>query len=130
MKLLAIRFVSTVVCLQLACTESTQAPAKTVWVLFEVGYSFQNDLVTLLLDDKLLLESRITTNDVVSLAWSSGFRELSNDSHSLYFALVEYGVHDTYRIDLSNDTSTVIINYDKSIRQIRFDQFRGRRLRD
>jgi hypothetical protein len=113
-----------------ACTESTQAPPKRVFVLFEVGYSFQNDLVSLLLDDKPLLESRITTNDVLSLAWSSGFKELSNDSHSLYIALVEYGAHDSYKIDLSNDTSTVVINFDKPTRQIRFQQFKGRMLRD
>ena len=130
MKPPAICFVAMMVCLQLACTESTQPPAKRVLVVFEVGYSFQNDLVTLLLDDKPLLESRITTNDVLSLAWSSGFKELSNDSHSLFVALVEYGAHDTYKLDLSNDTSTVVINFDKPTRQIRFQQYKGRMLRD
>ncbi|HCA81867.1 MAG TPA: hypothetical protein DEP53_19215 [Bacteroidetes bacterium] len=127
---ISLLFVSIILCLPCACNESTQSPARTVLVLFEIGSSFQNDLVTLLLDDKPLLESRITTNDVLSLAWSSGFKELSNDSHSLYFAVADYGVHESYKIDLTTDTSTVVISLNKSAKQISFQQFKGRMLRD
>lgn len=111
------------------CNESTQPATKEVLVLVDVESDFQNDLVTLFLDDKTLLESRITTNYVLSLAWSSGFLKLSNDRHSLYFAVNEFGVRDSYNVDLTNDTSTVAIRFDRSTRQIHFQQFKGRLLR-
>jgi hypothetical protein len=130
MRRIPLFLIAVAVCLQLDCSESTQPTAKEVYVLVEIESVFQNDLVTLLLDNKTLLESRITTNDVLSLAWSSGFMKLSNDSHSLYFAVIEFGTHDRYNIDLTNDTSTVAIRFDKSTSQIHFQQFKGRLWRD
>ena len=119
-----------VVVLQSGCRESTQPSAKDVYIAFDVESAFQNDLVTILLDDKTLLESRITTNYTVSLAWSSGLKKLSSDHHSLYFSAVEYGVHNSYNVDLANDTSTVTIRFDKLTKQIRFQQYKGRLMRD
>lgn len=116
--------------LQSGCTETTPSSGKEVFVSFEVESAFQNDLVTLLLDSKTLLESRVTTNYTVDLAWSSGLQKLSDDNHMLYFAVVEFGAHNTYAIDLTNDTSTVTINFDKATKQIRFQQYKGRLFRD
>jgi hypothetical protein len=112
------------------CNQSTESNAKEVFVSIEVESAFQNDFVTLLLDSKTLLESRITTNYTVDLAWSNGLQKLSNDSHMLYFAVAEFGAHNTYQIDVANDTSTVTINFDRSTRQIRFAQYKGILLRD
>ncbi|MCX6134295.1 MAG: hypothetical protein NTU47_10830 [Ignavibacteriales bacterium] len=116
--------------LQLGCHESTQPSLEEIAVLIELESAFKNDLVTLTLDNKMLLESRITTNDVLSLAWSSGFLKLSKESHSLHFAVVEFGAYVGYTIDLSNDTSTVAIGFDRSSKQIHLQQFKGRLLRD
>jgi hypothetical protein len=112
------------------CNESTQPNAKEVFVSIEIESAFQNDLVRLILDNKTLLESRVTTNYTVSLAWSSGLRPLSNDAHSLYFEAIEYGAHNSCSIDLTNDTSTVTISFDRSRNQVIFRQFKGRLLRD
>lgn|GEM_PF-2856722 len=123
-------FTLMVVFLQLGCHESTQPSLEEITVLFEVESAFKNDLVTLTLDSKILLESRITTNDVLSLAWSSGFIKLSNESHSLHFSIIECGAHGSYNIDLTNDTSTVAIRFDRSSKQIHIQQFKGGVLRD
>jgi hypothetical protein len=112
------------------CNQSTESNAKEVYVSIEVESAFQNDLVTLLLDSKTLVEAQVTTNYTVDLAWSSGLQKLSNDNHVLYFAVVEYEAHKTYEIDLTNDTSTVTINFDRATKQIRFVQYKGILLRD
>jgi hypothetical protein len=123
-------YIFIVVALASGCSETNQPSEKDVYVAFDVEYDFQNDLVTILLDDKTLLESRITTNHVLSLAWSSGLKKLSRDPHSLYFGLLEYGAHNAYNIDLTNDTSTVTIRFNRSTSQIQFQQYKGRLLRD
>jgi hypothetical protein len=130
MKPMSLAFFALVVFWQSGCTESTQSNANDVYVSFEVESAFQNDLVALLLDSKTLLESRVTTNYTVGLAWSSGLQKLSRDNHMLYFSVIEYGAHNTFDIDLTNDTSTVTINFDKSTKQIRFVQYKGILLRD
>jgi hypothetical protein len=124
-------FLAAVLCsLQQGCNESNQAEPTNVFVIIDVEMTFQNDLVSLVLDGKPLLESRITTNNVVSLAWSSGFLELSNKAHSLTFSVVEQGVTGGFNIDLSNDTSTVAIRFNRSSKQIQFQQYKGRLWRD
>jgi hypothetical protein len=129
MKATLFSVIAFVVSWQSGCSEATQSTANEVFVSFEVESAFQNDLVTLHLDNETLLESRVTTNYSISLAWSSGLRRLSNDTHFLYFEAIEYGAQNGYRIDLTNDTSTVTINFDKSTKQIRFQQYKGRLLR-
>jgi len=130
MKSMLLSLIALVVSWQSGCSESTQSNAKDIFISIEVESAFQNDLVTLLLDGKTLLESRVTTNYTVSLAWSGGLQKLSNDNHMLYFAVIEYTAHNTYEIDLKDDTSTVTINFDKSTKQIRFQQYKGILLRD
>jgi hypothetical protein len=130
MKPILIFLIVLVISWQSGCNESTEPTAKDVFVSLEVESAFQNDLVTLLLDDRTLLESRVTTNDVISLAWSSGLQKLSNGNHWLYFAVIEYGAEGGCRFDVADDTSTVTINFDKSTRKIRFQQYKGILLRD
>jgi hypothetical protein len=122
--------IALVVSWQSGCSESTQSTAKDVYVSFEVESAFQNDLVTLLLDSKTLVEARVTTNYTVGLAWSSGLQKLTSENHTLYFSVIEYAAHNTYKIDLANDTSTVTINFDRATKQIRFVQYKGILLRD
>ena len=130
MKLRVLSLIVLAILLQSGCSESTQPNAKDVYVSIEVESAFQNDLMTLLLDSKTLVEAQVTTNYTVDLAWSSGLQKLSNDNHVLYFAVVEYAAHKAYEIDLKNDTSTVTINFDRATKQIRFVQYKGILLRD
>jgi hypothetical protein len=130
MRLLCAWLIAAVVLSLAGCGESAQSPTKDVYVVFEVESDFQNDMVTLYLDYTTLLQSRITTNPVLSLAWSSGLQKLSNDGHFLYFAVSEQGAHGGYSLDLKDDLSTVTINFDRSTKQVIFRQYKGRLLRD
>jgi hypothetical protein len=114
----------------LGCSESTQPPMREVFVSLEVESAFQNDLVKLSVDGQTLLNSRISTNYVLSLAWSSGLQKISDAYHLLDFAVIEYGVREVYSIDVANDTSTITIRFDKSTKQIHFQQYKGILLRD
>lgn len=123
----------TIIISQTGCkqaTESAPAHVSDIYVSFEIESAFENDSVKFLIDDKTLLESRITTNYTINLAWSSGLQRLSRSSHPLHLAVVEYAVQKDYSIDTTNDTSTVLLRFDKTSKQISVQQIKGRLLRD
>lgn len=106
------------------CEQSTE-PTSYVYISFDVESNFQNDSVRLALDNQLLLNSPVTTNYSVSLAWSSGLKRLSKTFHRLHFSVVDYGIQKDYQVDVTNDTSTVLIHFYKSTKQIDFMQVKG-----
>lgn len=114
---------------QFGCKQATE-PEEVVYVSYEIENDFQNDFVILTLDGGILLESRVTTNYTVSLAWSSGLQKLSRKNHILNFFVVEYGLQKDFQIDTSNDTSAVLISFHKNNNQIDIRQIKGRMLRD
>ena len=130
MKIIISLITCIILILQFGCKQATEPTSQYVYVSYEIESAFQNDLVKLVLDDKILLESRITTNYVLSLAWSSGLQKISKDDHILHFTMVEYGTEKDYRIDTTNDTSTVLMRFDKNTNQISIKQIKGRTLRD
>jgi len=116
--------------LQFGCKQATEPTAQDIYVSYEIESAFQDDLVRLVLDDEILLESKVTTNYTISLAWSSGLQRLSKNDHILHFTVVEYGAEKDYRVDTTNDTSTVLLRFDKNTNQISIKQIKGRTLRD
>jgi hypothetical protein len=96
-----------------------------MYVRIEMESAFENDSVKISVDDKTLLESRITTNYTVNLAWSSGLQRLTRSSHTVHFAVVEYAVQKDYTIDLTNDTSTVLMRFDKALNKLVFNKLKG-----
>jgi hypothetical protein len=108
-----------------SCDQSTDPAATDVYVSFVIQSTFQNDAVRLLLDNKILLDSPVTTNSIIGLAWSSGLKKLSRTIHWLSFSVVDYGVQKGYQIDVVNDTSTVLIYFNKNTNQISFQQMKG-----
>jgi hypothetical protein len=110
---------------QIGCKQATEPASSAIYVSFEIGSTFHNDSVKVALDDKTLLDSRVTTNGTISLAWSSKLLKLSKDSHKLHFAVMDYGVQKDYNIDTANDTSTVLMSFDKNITQISIEQIKG-----
>ncbi|HSR19008.1 MAG TPA: hypothetical protein VLM39_13025 [Ignavibacteriaceae bacterium] len=114
---------------QYGCKHATE-PAEVVYVSYEIGNDFQDDFVILTLDGGILLESIVTTNYTLSLAWSSGLQKLSRKNHILNFFVVEYGVQKDFQIDTANDTSTVLISFHKNTNQIDIRQIKGRTIRD
>ncbi len=114
---------------QFGCKHATE-PAEVIYVSYEIGNDFQDDFVILTLDGGILLESIITTEYTLSLAWSSGLQKLSKKNHILNFFAVEYGVQKDFQIDTANDTSTVLISFHKNTNQIDIRQIKGRTIRD
>jgi hypothetical protein len=126
-----ILFVSLIVLAsQMGCKQATEPASSPMYVSFEIGSAFQNDSVKVILDNKTLLESRVTTNGTISLAWSSELLKLSKDNHKLHFAVMDYGVQKDYNTDTANDTSTVLISFDKNTTQISIEQIKGRIIRE
>lgn len=124
---ITILFISlTIPILQIGCKQTTEPEASDIYVSFEIEYTFDNDSVHLSLDNNILLDSSITTNFMLGLAWSSRLRKLSRNNHQLNFAVVEYGAQRDFTVDTSNDTSTVLLRFDKEANQISFEQIKGR----
>jgi hypothetical protein len=123
-------FVSLMAVLSLTvCKHATEPVVPDMVVNIEVDSAFQDDFVRVVLDGKTLLESKVTTNYTVSLAWSSGLRKMTRDRHVLHFEVVEYAVQRNYTIDASNDTSTVVLLFDKNTKKIGIQQVKGLLLR-
>ncbi len=112
------------------CKQAAEPSSSDVYVKFEIESAFQDDSVKLDLDEETLLQSRVTTDYSVNLAWSSGLQKLTRESHTLHFEISEYDVKMDFVIAMSNDTSSVLIRFDKSTGQIRIDQIKGTILRD
>ena len=111
--------------------EQTAGPSSSyVYVNYEIESAFQNDSVEVYLDNLTILKSRVTTNYTISLAWSSGLQMLSKDYHLLQFKVVDYGVKMDYPVETSNDTSTVLLRFNKNTKQISIKQIKGILLRD
>jgi hypothetical protein len=129
MKLIILFFPFAIIISLIGCKQTTE-PTEDILVIYEAESDFQNDFVKVALDKEILLEKRITTDYTISLAWSSGVKSLSREDHILHFEVVEYRVKKDYKIDTKNDTSTVLLRFDKSTKQISIEQIKGRILRD
>ena len=100
--------------------------SENIYVSFDILTTFHNDSVQLALDDKILLDSTISTNNVLSLAWSSGLQRITRNNHILHLSLVEYKAQNYYMVDATNDTSTVLMFFDINTKQITFQQIKGK----
>lgn len=115
---------------QFGCEQTTEPEPSDIYVSYEIESAFQDDSVEMSLDKEVLLKSRVTTDYTISLAWSSGLQKLSRNNHKLHFAVVEYGAETDYLIDNTNDTSTVLLRFNKNINQISIKQIKGIYFRD
>ena len=124
---LTILFISILILLlQFGCKQTTEPGTPDIYVSFEIEHTFENDSVNLSLDNNILLDSSITTNFMLGLAWSSRLRKISRNNHQLNFSVVEYGAQKDYTVGTSNDTSTVLLRFDKQTNQISIEQLKGR----
>lgn len=116
--------------LQIGCKQTTEPDESDIFISFEIGSNFNNDSIKLFLDNKIILDSSITTNNLLSLAWRSGLQKLSKKPHILHFSVVKYGLQKDYQTNTANDTSTVLFNFDKDTKQINIKQIKGLLPRD
>ena len=115
---------------QVSCKHATETPTPDMYVIYQVESAFQGDSVRLIVDDKILMQSRVTTNYTVDLAWSSELQKLSRDSHTLHFDVIQYDVQNDYRINIANDTSSILIRFNRDTKLISIEQVKGILLRD
>jgi len=106
------------------CKQATET-SPDVFVIFDIQSDFQNDSVKLIVDNKTFLDSNISTNNLISLAWTSGLHKLTKDNHLMKFSMPILNSQKEFNIDTSNDTSTVIIRYHRSTNEIEISQVKG-----
>lgn len=112
------------------CKQSTEPDNPYFYVKIEAGSSFLNDSVQVTLDNKTVLDSTITTNDALSLAWGSTWQKLTKESHILKIAVLNFSAQKDYYIGTQYDSTTVIIKFTRSSKQISFYQIEGVQYRD
>jgi hypothetical protein len=130
MKHIAIFFCLFVTAILSGCKQTTEPSDTNFYVLFEAESSFQNDHVQAILDNKILLDSTITTNDVLSLAWGSRLQKLSKNDHTFKFILSDFGVQKNYIMKTQYDTTSILIRFDRDSNEISFKQIKGIMYRD
>ena len=83
------------------------------------------------MDGKILLDSSISTDQSVGLAWSSGLKSMSPGVHILNIFMADYDIDTNYYFTASpGDTSTIRVRFDKTSNDINIRQIEGRILRD
>ena len=130
MKSLLFTVLITTLILFTSCEQTTGPSSSYIYVNYEIESAFQNDSVEVYLDNETILKSKVTTNYTINLAWSSGLQKLSRDYHLLRFKVVDFGVKMDYTVNVSNDTSTVLLRFNKDSKQISIQQIKGIFLRD
>ncbi len=117
--------------IQTGCNQTTEPLSTEVYVTYDIESAFENDFVKASLDDNILIESKVTTDYSVSLAWSSGLQKFSRDGHHLlHFSVIDYGVEKYFVVDTSIDTSSVLIRFNRNTKTIHIEQIKGILLRD
>ncbi len=130
MKKTSLLLLFAIVIIQFGCEEYTEPEGKDIYIQIDVESAFQNDLIRVQLDDKILVETKVTTNYTISLAWSSGLQKLKEFKHTLFFSLIDFNIKKIFDIDLTNDTSTVVIRFNRDSKIITIEQFKGLLYRD
>ncbi len=123
MKTFALSLALAVVALLFGCREDVTQPRQIEPVLaVELGNTFDNDSVAIQLDDATLFSGTVTTNFTISAAWLSGPMKTTSGNHTIRVSIINEGVQSVQHVDV-RDTTTVVINYDRSSRAISFQRF-------
>lgn len=112
------------------CVQTNEPGEQDYYISIDVESGFLNDAVKLTLDNSTLLNSMVSTDYTINLAWSSGLINLSGDGHILNFTVPGYTLQEDYTIESSYDTSTVIIELDKDSYRVNISQSEGLISRD
>ena len=110
------------------CTHST-APSGPALLLIEVEGDFRGEFVRVWVDGALMREDTATTNWTIGLAWSKSVAGLTSGVHAVRATVRDFAVIDSASI-LVTDTTTVLIDYDRVARLLKFTRFKGVILRD
>ena len=106
--------------------EQTTEPSSDIYIDFNIESDFENNLVSIDLNNTTIFNGKVSTDGIVGLAWSSGTRKLERKEYILNFSVLDNNLQKKYNLDISKDTSTVRIRFDKRTNQITINQVEGR----
>jgi hypothetical protein len=114
------------------CTDRGEPlrPLTGATLLFiDIEGDFQGEYVQVWIDQQLVAQESAVTNWTVSLAWSKQISGLPSGSHVLRVRLRDFGVVGTATIDI-RDTTTVLVDYNRTTQELSFETFYGLFFRD
>jgi len=101
----------------------------TSLLFIDIEGDFRGEHVQVWLDQQIVAQDSAVTNWSVSLAWSKQIGGLPSGVHALRIHVGDFGVTGAATIDV-HDTTTVLVDYDRTTQEITFRTIYGRFLRD
>ena len=111
------------------CDHGTDPNGQSTILSIDLESDFQHDLVEVSLDGQTLTNSIMTTNDVLSLAWSTGPRTTPVGDHTVTVLVNGVFVNGRHQFTLA-DTTTLRVRYDRQKGELQFAEYKGMILRD
>lgn len=113
----------------IGCNQSVTPDQKNAEVRIDVETGFDDDLVKIIFDNKVLLNETITTNYSISAAWLSGNIKTTGGWHKIDVDVINAGISKTYIVN-AEALITVRVNFDRKNKEIIFDEYKGILFRD
>ena len=89
-----------------------------------VGGDFQSDLVKVALNNDVLVDDTMLTNYSIAAAWTSGLKKMKAGQKTILAEMGNFNILASQEFTLK-DTLTVIVNYDRASKQLKFNFYKG-----
>ncbi len=110
-----------IICVMFLCSCSndkpTQAVTKDAVLIIDLENDFNNDSVVVSLNGEVLCTERITTNYILSLAWTTGRVNRKQGKYTIDVQIPDLLVHSRFSLDL-HDTMDACIKYSRADKDI------------
>ena len=106
------RFIVLLTGLLAGCNQVTAPDTAERFLNIDLESAFDNDSVTVALDDDVLLNRRVTTNYSISAAWSSDVRMVTGKRHIVKVTMAEKQLSTTFTANLAADTTSLLVGFD------------------
>jgi hypothetical protein len=119
------RFMLLLTGLLAGCNPVTAPDSTEHFLIVELESAFENDSVTVVLDDEVLLNRRVTTDYSINMAWSSNLRVVTGVRHTLHATMAEKQLSTTFTANLTADTTSMLVEFDAPNNQLTVRQVDG-----
>lgn len=119
------RFMLLLTGLLAGCNPVTAPDSTEYFLIVELESAFENDSVTVVLDDEVLLNRRLTTDYSINMAWSSNLRVVTGARHTLHATMAEKQLSTTFTANLTADTTSMLVEFDAPNNQLTVRQVDG-----
>lgn len=105
--------------------DSVTNPAnQDAYLSIIVGGDFQSDLVKVALNNDVLVDDTMLTNYSIAAAWTSGLKKMKAGQKTILAEMGNFNILASQEFTLK-DTLTVIVNYDRASKQLKFNFYKG-----